>query len=225
MVNLTTKQRCERSLNFTFGQSIQRYRNFVFWHVSTETNPRQLSCDNRIALFTIASRPISITYLTVSLPADKTHLNSGVELAASEIPYVQFLLCINRRRRYSSDGVVTLSTADAVVSTKFVQRGKVRVSIVFETRQSELFGRERRAARRNFRRRSFVLRCDRKAVVVGINRTRARVFFLAKMRRDRIVERFQSSTLGKEVSTITSITGGARDRIDFVGAAFDFWHE
>lgn len=191
----------------------------------TETNPRQLSCDNRIALFTIASRPISITYLAVSLPADKTRLNSGIEFTAFEIPYVQFLLCINRRRRYSSDGVVALSTADAVVSTKFVQRGKVRVSIVLETRQSELFGRERRAARRNFRRRSFVLRCDRKAVVVGINRTRARVFFLAKMRRDRIEERFQSSTLGKEVSTITSITGGARDRIDFVGAAFDFWHE
>lgn len=89
-----------------------------------------------------------------------------------------------------------------------------------------MFGRERRVEeRRNFRRRWFVLRCDRKVAVVGINRTRARVFFLVKMRRDRIEERFQSSTLGKEVSTITSITGGARDRIDFVGAAFDFWHE
>lgn len=76
MVNRTTKQRCQQSLNFTFGESIQRHGNFVFWHVSTETNPRQLSRDNRIALFTIASRPISITYLAVSLPADKTRLNS-----------------------------------------------------------------------------------------------------------------------------------------------------
>lgn len=115
MVNRTTKQRCEQSLNFTFGQSIRRYSNyFVFWHVSTKTNPRQLSCDNRIALFTIASRPISITYLAVSLPADKTRLNSGIESAASVIPYVQFLPCINRntasqealfrRRCYFVDG-------------------------------------------------------------------------------------------------------------------------
>lgn len=116
MVNRTTKQRCEQSLNFTFGQSIQRYSNyFVFWHVSTETNPRQLSCDNRIALFTIASRPISITYLAVSLPADKTRSNCGIEpLAASATPYVQFLPCINRhtasqevlfrRRCYFVDG-------------------------------------------------------------------------------------------------------------------------